>query len=120
MGFFAHIESNRRYGSDSHRLVIGRHSPWNRSTDVLMSDGTWETVPEMQKFPETETRTVGIELPMDCVKAIVEAVKEFAGPGLDSSTEVKILREWLTVEKARVEDILLNQTDLIKRAMLDS
>lgn len=106
MGFFAYIESNHRYGSDSHRLVIGRRNEWNRTTDIFMSDGTWQSVPEMEIYPETPERTVGIVLPMDGVKAIIEAVKEFTGPGLDTATEVKVLREWLTVEKARVEDMV--------------
>jgi hypothetical protein len=71
-----------------------------------MSDGTWETVPEMQVFPETENRTVGITFPADTINAFVDAVKEFKGDKLDSTTEVKVLREWLTVEKARVEDLI--------------
>lgn len=118
-GWVCHLESDRRSGWDRVRLVvIQRHT--NRSSDFLMSDGTWENVPEMEIVPETLERTIGIIFPANTINAFVEAVKEFKGDQLEPTTEVKVLREWLTVEKDRVDSILLNQTDLIKKAMLDS
>lgn len=105
-GWVCHIESDRRYGYDRFRLVVMKRNYDSHSTDVLMSDGTWETVPEMEMFPETPERTVGLTFPADTINAFVDAVKEFKGDSLDTATEVKVLKEWLTIERTRVENLI--------------
>jgi len=85
---------------DSFKLHVYRR--WGSNVDIIQGDGTWVTVGEMQVAPENS----GIEFPMYLLDEIFEAFMQYKGLKTHDPTEVKVLREWLTVEKARVEDMI--------------
>lgn len=62
----------------------------------------WRDVPEDGTAP-TE---VGLTLPAGSIEAIATAVQEFQGHTSHADTEAKVLREWLAVERARVDNAL--------------
>jgi hypothetical protein len=49
---------------------------------------------------------MGLLLPAEAVEAIARAVQEFQGHTSHADTEARVLREWLTVERARVDRAL--------------
>lgn len=67
----------------------------------LQSDGTWMTVEE-----GTRSTNAGIALPAEAVDAIAEAVATFQGTANHAATEAAVLREWLAVERGRVDEAL--------------
>lgn len=82
------------------RLVIRRSTPTTHA--YLMSDGTW-----MQFQEGTEvTGEVGVLLPSAALEAIVRCVEEWQGHTSHADTEARVLREWLTVERERVDRVL--------------
>lgn len=70
---------------------------------VLGRDGLWHEDPEAAPLPAEE---VGIVIPRAAVDAIAEAIARWGGAG-DARTEAKVLREWLAVERGRV-DVIIN------------
>lgn len=118
-GWQCYIDSDRRYGIDQVRLVIMQRNITDRSTNVMMSDGTWENVPENERFPESPERTVGIIFPADTINAFIDAIKEFKGNALEPTTEVKVLREWLALEQQRTTSFIKDTMDLVRRKLLD-
>jgi hypothetical protein len=67
----------------------------------LMPDGTWQTVPEGEYIAD-----MGVVLPAGAVEAIAVAVAEYQGHTSHADTEARVLREALTVERARVDRML--------------
>lgn len=73
----------------------------DRHRSYLTETGAWyDAVEGMQATAS------GIVLPREALKAIVLAIKEFRGDLVDESTEAKVLREWLAVERRRVDEVL--------------
>jgi hypothetical protein len=70
----------------------------------LMEDGTWKEADE-----GTSPVGMGLILPAESVEAIARAVEEFQGHASHSDTEARVLREWLAVERGRV-DLALGRT----------
>jgi len=67
----------------------------------LMEDGTW------QAFDEgTATEGTGIALPRGAIEAIAVAIQNWQGHASHADTEAKVLREWLAVERERVDRTL--------------
>lgn len=67
----------------------------------LMSDGTWRA------FSEGEVATdMGIALPAHVIEAIGVAIQEWQGHTSHADTEARVLREWLAVERERVDRTL--------------
>lgn len=82
------------------RLVVRRRN--GDSTAYLMENGTWV------QFQEgvVVTGDVGILLPAAALEAIVAGVEEWQGHTSHADTEARVLREWLTAERARVDKVL--------------
>lgn len=70
----------------------------------LKSDGTWEYAEE-GAVPEG----IGVAFPPGAVEAIAVAIQEWQGHVSHADTEAKVLREWLAVERDRVERIMFPQ-----------
>jgi hypothetical protein len=69
---------------------------------VLQEDGTWYRSPD----EATSNGKAGVLLPMETVEAIAAAIAEFQGHTSHADTEARVLREWLAVERERVEQVL--------------
>ena len=67
----------------------------------LMEDGTWKEADE-----GTSPDGMGLLLPAEAVESIARAVQEFQGHTSHSDTEARVLREWLAVERGRVDRAL--------------
>jgi hypothetical protein len=76
------------------RLAEGRVS-------YLLEDGTWEIVNGEQAVPQT----AGILIPYEGLDAVHEALERWKGTASHAATETKVLREWLEVERGRVDDL---------------
>lgn len=68
----------------------------------LMGDGTWVSVAEDVAAPAD----MGLILPAGSIEAIALAVAEYQGHTSHADTEARVLREWLAVERARVDGAL--------------
>jgi hypothetical protein len=82
------------------RLAIRRNR--GLAADYLMPDGTWTSVEEGDVV-------VGIELPRGAIEAIAEAIAEWQGHTSHADTEARVLREWLAVERDRVDAALASR-----------
>lgn len=70
------------------------------SGHYLMPDGNFKTV------NEGEIADDGLVLPNSSARAILKAFQDYVGIVSPSSQENKVLREWLDLEKERVDKIL--------------
>jgi len=69
----------------------------------LRRDGNWQRVEDGALLDQNE---VGLILPAGSLTAITEAIDEFRGVASHGATEARVLREWLTVERERVDRTL--------------
>lgn len=67
----------------------------------LADDGSWRLPAEGHR-----ASNAGLVLPYEAVEAIGEAVETFLGHASHAATEARVLREWLAVERERVERML--------------
>lgn len=81
------------------------------SVRVLQSDGSWRDHDESQHAVVREWSGDGLPIPIDALDAVAEALMKYLGNQLPSTAEVKVLREWLTSERERV-DALVSSRDL--------
>ena len=84
------------------RLYVWSQSAYGREFDCLMSDGTWKTIDE----GELAGDDAGLTLPIQSIDVLHEAIKQYRGDALDSTTETKVLREWLISERGRVDKLI--------------
>ena len=91
---------------DIYRLHVWRRL---RTDDVelLLEDGTWATVPSGTVIPEN----AGFVIPGQIFDDVFDAFLEYKGYKSHEPTEVKVLREWLNLEKARVDALVTRITD---------
>ena len=82
------------------RLLV-RDPHGNRAAAYLMEDGTWKEADE-----GTSPEGMGLLLPAGAVEAIARAAQEFQGHTSHADTEARVLREWLAVERGRVDRVL--------------
>ena len=68
---------------------------------MLQPDGTWHIYAEGE-----ETKDPGIILPAETVEAIAQAIERYQGHASHADTETRVLREWLAVERGRVDKAL--------------
>ena len=68
---------------------------------VLMSDGTWAVSPETGSL-----EGAGIVLPAGAIEEIAKAIAEHQGHTSHADTEARVLREWLAVERGRVDALV--------------
>lgn len=105
-GWLVHIqESPYDWRGSTVRVLIFREGAHGRY-ELLNRDGT-ATVVEPGTAP---TDDAGFEIPRGALAAIGEACNRFMGE-LPSTAEVRVLREWLTVEKGRVDSLLKKEVN---------
>lgn len=73
----------------------------NDQRAYLMRDGNWMVVEE-----GTSSADMGIVLPSGAIEAIAVAIAEYQGHTSHADTEARVLREWLAVERGRVDRAL--------------
>lgn len=82
-------------------LVVDQDVALGRGA-VLMPDGTWQAV-------ESGTRVEsGLLLPAESIEAIGEGIERWQGKANHAATESAVLREWLAVERGRVDRVLVD------------
>ena len=89
---------------------------WRRRgtyVDVAMGDGTWHSVEEGSVMPEG----AGIEIPGDVFEAVFQAFLEYKGFKTHDPTEVKVLREWLELEKGRVDTLMTRTMNIVNKVV---
>lgn len=99
----------RQVYADTFKLHIWRK--WGSNADVLLDDGTWQTVPEMQAIPEN----AGLTFQMALLDEIFDAFLVYKDYKSHEPTEVKVLREWLAQESKRVDNLI---ADVSRKALL--
>ena len=100
--------------SEYDAMLLREMADWQRNTTrlmvrekrgirsaYLMEDGTWTDQEDGTALDRT-----GLILPAGSIEAIARAIQEFQGHASHADTEARILREWLAVEKARVDAVL--------------
>ena len=94
----------QRDASDWAMQTVRLHIVERRGRDraCLRADGAWQTATEGEALP-TEA---GLLLPAASIAAIAEAIAAFQGDAGHAATEVRVLREWLAAERARVDAVL--------------
>ncbi len=102
MTYRAHIE--RAVHTDTVRLHVWRPVGGTAGiVEALLEDGSWMVVDAVATTPPTDA---GISLPVDTLEAVAAALAEYLGHHLPSAGEIAVLREWLTVERGRVDRTL--------------
>ena len=81
------------------RLVVVDEQ-YDRTT-YLAEDGTWRTAVE-----GAANEDMGIRLQPEAVEAIAVAIQAWQGHASHADTEARVLREWLAVERGRVDQAL--------------
>lgn len=82
------------------QVVVHRRGPAG-SIEVLRGDGTVQIVPE-GGAPDPNN----IVLPSDAIEPIRVAIERWQGGAGNPVVEAKVLREWLAVERGRVDKVL--------------
>lgn len=79
---------------------------WRRrgehNIELALNDGTWFSQDSMMSTPENS----GILIPGDVFDDVFQAFLTYKGFKEHTPTEVKVLREWLAHERARVDDMV--------------
>lgn len=70
----------------------------------LMPDGTWTVNEDETAMP---AEPIGIAMPKAAIEAIAVAIQQWQGHTSHADTEARVLREWLTVERERVDRVLV-------------
>lgn len=96
-GWRAHVREE--WEMDRARLLVGQER--GSDMDLLMQDGTWMTVPQGTSTPEA-----GLVIPKGAVGAVLDALRAYVGERTPTEGEVRVLREALDVERARVDRML--------------
>lgn len=96
------VEDLNEWAADTVRVVVRRLRQWPEA-EYLMSDGTWQLVDEATTLDPSK---VGIVLPEAAVGPVLEAFAKHHGDAGHAATEARILREWLSVERGRVDAAL--------------
>jgi hypothetical protein len=87
--------------SDPLAMSVGIYVWREHDRRLLNPDGTWLPVEE-----GTHPGPPSFTLPRDVMEAFVEAVDAYKGQPSHAKTEASVLREWLEVERARVDKVL--------------
>lgn len=94
----------------SARLYLVRVDyPGATTAAYITRAGNWVQAKE----GERPTEDIGLVLPVESIIPIHDAIESHLGLALHSATESKVLREWLEVEKHRVD--LMLHTEIILR-----
>jgi len=99
MTYRAHIiETSQGWSNGTVRLLLATAG---RNIVALQEDGTWAEQAEGSSSDRS-----GLILPRASIEPIIEAMETWLGIRTHASTEAAVLREWLAVERERVEKIL--------------
>lgn len=79
-----------------------REQRYGGTASYLLSNGTWQTVAEGEQIVD-----MGIVLPRASIEAIAVAIQGWQGHTSHADTEARVLREWLAVERDRVDRALI-------------
>lgn len=85
------------------QVVVHRRGPAG-SAEVLRGDGSVQIVPE-GAAPDGNN----IVLPSDAIEPIRAAIERWQGSAGNPVVEAKVLREWLAVERGRVDRALARE-----------
>lgn len=101
--------------SDYEARLLDDASSWGRNTvriavrrrvgnriEFMMADGLWVSVDDGVLAPPD----MGIEIPRAAIEAIAVGIQEWQGHTSHADTEARVLREWLAVERERVDRAL--------------
>ena len=91
---------DRTWNERGVRLYVIHDGPPGE-VEVVMSDGTWQRIPEGATLAGA-----GLELEAESLPAIARALAEHLGNALPSQAEVAVLREVLAKEQQRVDNVL--------------
>jgi hypothetical protein len=78
---------------------------------MMFSDGSWQFVKEGMVPPSD----AGIRLPRKMIEPIHKAIESYFGTALHTTTEAKVLREWLDLERRRVDVLFAMMERLLTR-----
>lgn len=81
-------------------VVVQREGP---AAALLMGDGTWYRSPEATALPPEKP---GLVLPRAAVETVRHAIETWQGAAGSPATEARILREWLELERSRVDRLI--------------
>jgi hypothetical protein len=102
---------NARFGRlparDAYGLWIYRYTRYGEPTEVMQADGTWVPMEDGVDWPPT-LRFDGRDVSRrggDIVAAVMGALADET-PANAAATEIKVLREALALERARVEKLV--------------
>ena len=98
----AHIVDEFRVWNPDHTVRLVLYRQWGQVTEAVMSDGTWYRAPAGEQFPGE----VGLVIPREALVPIHAEIERVQGTSLHTSTESKVLREWLEAERARVDRLI--------------
>ena len=106
MGYRAMIQP--QFSSRTVRILMMEDFPTAGKMRTLFEDGTWREVEEEQPFVTSGNpgESEGITLPVGAIDALLSAIEEWQGHKNHGDTEARVLREWLAVERARVDATL--------------
>ena len=82
-----------------HTVVLAIQRRVGNYYEYLRGDGNWQSIAE-------GTRPDGLRIPAEAVEAIAVAVQKYQGHTSHADTEARVLREWLTEERRRVDAVL--------------
>lgn len=83
------------------RLLVWEQRPFAQTISYLNEKGVWVEIPEAH-----EAKDAGILLPAASIEAIAVAIQQYQGHVSHADTEARVLREWLSVERGRVDRVL--------------
>lgn len=89
------VREPEMFAQDTVRLLVA-----DPSGGVLTERGLWVRLPEGERAPD-----MGLILPAEAIAVIGEAIHRFHGY-TDRAAEAAVLREWLAVERERVDRVL--------------
>lgn len=82
------------------RVLVGRERQ-DGFEYLLPGGGSW--IDSFENATPPDAPTVGFVVPAGALNALTEALVKHQGDSLPSAGEVRVLREWLAVERARVD-----------------
>ena len=85
-----------------HTVLLAVQRRNGSRVEYLRSDGNWQSIADGTLRDDD----YGLRIPAEAIEAIAVAIQEFQGHTSHADTEASVLREWLTVERARVDAVL--------------
>ena len=87
---------------DRYATLIVYRLRYDGLREYLSSDGqSLITVPPGDGG--TEIGRIGMKLPIEAIEPIAQAIEKYQGHASHADTEARVLREWLEVERGRVD-----------------